>query len=282
MSSFLYILKHRNQPSFKIGKANDIWTRLKCIGGAASFDIENSHCIQFDSVDAAYRAERLLHRCFDGFLYGIDEANRYDGDTEHFKIEAWDRVIAFCQTNLDLIGGVLSDVPAARVMAVKVTPKKTEKQKNDLPLKTFYNHWDWHVGMLENLEKINRYLKEYPVGIYEIFPGKYSLIAEDHGEMLGFPHDLGWDFSCCFMLRGKNFGTSLISGVQKNHGYFIGDLIQSPDEFLDKVDMAVECLDKTDPFYPLEVERLVMVGSIVSSLPVWTIGDQEKISRLAA
>lgn len=67
MASHVYLLRHRTQPRIKIGKADDIKRRLRCIAGRSwyvpeSFDIARSVGLRVESPSAALRLERELHR----------------------------------------------------------------------------------------------------------------------------------------------------------------------------------------------------------------------------
>lgn len=104
---FVYLLKHTEEPRFKIGKSNDIHGRIPGIGGIRTFNLSGSLCIQLPSDGDAYRVEKVLHRLFARWRLPVDKSNRYPGDTEQFNAECFDRVLKFLTDNPDLIEGAL-------------------------------------------------------------------------------------------------------------------------------------------------------------------------------
>ncbi len=100
---FVYLLKHKTEPRFKIGKANDIPQRISSIGGRDSYDLIGSRCINARTPGNACRVERLLHRMFFAWHLPVKIAQRFIGDTEQFDIECFGAVIAFVEANKALL-----------------------------------------------------------------------------------------------------------------------------------------------------------------------------------
>lgn len=126
---YVYLLKHVDGKSFKIGKASDIHQRIRAlgIGGMQAFDLECSLCVKLPSDDDAYRVEKSLHRLFADWHLEVDEQKRCDGDTEQFAIECFDRVVKFLTDNSDLIAGASPrELPPAVAQASKSESKQLQ------------------------------------------------------------------------------------------------------------------------------------------------------------
>jgi hypothetical protein len=110
---YVYLLKHKTEPIFKIGKAVNIHNRLAEIGGVRSYDLEASRCLHVGDGPRSYRLERKLHLMFED--WSTDELGSFDGNSGHsemFRIECFDRVIRFIDDNKDLIGITPQAIPA--------------------------------------------------------------------------------------------------------------------------------------------------------------------------
>lgn len=128
---FVYLLHHAVQPQFKIGKANDIHERIPGIGGARSFNLEASRCILLRTEADAKRVENGLHYFFKRWNVPVDPENRFLGDTEHYEIECFARVVEFLTVNTDLTqGAVPMPVPAApRALSNDMDSSTSRQQK---------------------------------------------------------------------------------------------------------------------------------------------------------
>ncbi|KWU19020.1 GIY-YIG nuclease family protein [Burkholderia cenocepacia] len=125
MSSFVYLLQHKAEPRFKIGKANDVIARVRQLGHR-HFSFDRSKALEVDSEQASQNVERLLHRLFASFR--LDPAatqdarfpglrRGQDGSTEWFNMACWDRLTRFLADNHDLLLFKEVSVNALRAMA---------------------------------------------------------------------------------------------------------------------------------------------------------------------
>lgn len=108
---YVYLLKHVGKPTFKIGKAIDIHVRIPLIGGHAVFDLASSLCVEFPTEADSKRHERVLHRLFHEWNVRPVDGERHEGDTEHFEIECFNRVVKFLNDNQDLTLGRIVPIP---------------------------------------------------------------------------------------------------------------------------------------------------------------------------
>lgn len=103
MTSHVYILSHKSEPRFKIGKANVILSRVRTIG-LDEFDLKASIAIEAPSEKKANIIEKSLHRLFDNWRISSDLIPVKDGATEWFDAKCRPRLDAFIEGNLDLLG----------------------------------------------------------------------------------------------------------------------------------------------------------------------------------
>jgi hypothetical protein len=111
VTAYVYLLWHKTEPRFKIGKADDIAVRTAQLG-AAQFDFHRSRALVVPDCAAAHRLERILHRSFHAFRlipgepyddsYPSLHWGRRDGDTEWFASVCAERVHVFVTQNQDL------------------------------------------------------------------------------------------------------------------------------------------------------------------------------------
>lgn len=114
---FVYLLKHKTEPRFKIGKANDVLQRISSIGGRDCYDLIESRSIDARTPENACRVERILHRMFSTWQLPVDIAQRFVGDTEQFNIQCFGAVIAFVEANKALLDvGVVDALPLRQVV----------------------------------------------------------------------------------------------------------------------------------------------------------------------
>lgn len=108
---YVYLLRHAEKPTFKIGKAIDIHARIPLIGGHTAFDLGGSLCVEFPTEADSKRQERVLHRLFHKWNVRPVSGERHEGDTEHFEIECFARVVKFLDDNQDLTLGRIVPIP---------------------------------------------------------------------------------------------------------------------------------------------------------------------------
>lgn len=112
MSAYVYLLWHANEPRFKIGKAEDIATRIAQLG-VTQFDLARAKALEVADCAQALNLERALHRMFQRFRLtpgdsaaraypGLQDGRR-DGDTEWFSAQCWERLHTFIEQNEDLL-----------------------------------------------------------------------------------------------------------------------------------------------------------------------------------
>lgn len=112
MSAYVYLLWHAKEPRFKIGKAEDIATRIAQLG-VTQFDLARAKALAVADCAQALNLERALHRLFQRYRLtpggsavaeypGLNDA-RHDGDTEWFSAQCWERLHTFIEQNEDLL-----------------------------------------------------------------------------------------------------------------------------------------------------------------------------------
>lgn len=112
MSAYVYLLWHKTEPRFKIGKADNLYTRIQQLG-IPQFDLTRTKLLETDDCSQAINLERILHRMFQRFRLMPGPAaplscpelrvGRQDGDTEWFSAECWGRLHNFVEQNEDLL-----------------------------------------------------------------------------------------------------------------------------------------------------------------------------------
>ncbi|WP_137917194.1 GIY-YIG nuclease family protein [Hydrogenophaga sp. 2FB] len=127
MTSHIYILAHKSEPRFKIGKANNIFHRARSIG-LDEFDLKASIAIEAATEKAALDIEKSLHRLFVKWrlkseLVSADQG----GATEWFDEACRSRLEGFIESNLDLLGlRILRDL---QIVPPDLKNKKDERQE---------------------------------------------------------------------------------------------------------------------------------------------------------
>lgn len=112
MSAYVYLLWHKTEPRFKIGKADNLRTRIQQLG-ISQFDLARTKLLELDDCSQAVNLERVLHRMFQRHRLMPGQAapvscpelrsKRHDGDTEWFSAECWGRLHNFVEQNEDLL-----------------------------------------------------------------------------------------------------------------------------------------------------------------------------------
>lgn len=170
--SFVYLLKHVDKSTFKIGKAINIHQRIPDIGGYDAFNLDESLCASFPSENLSKRYEKTIHEVFRNSNIQPDRNKRVDGDTEYFRIECFDQVVNFLIKNSNFFKGNVGPIPPkpmiSQISRTRVTLSPAEKsQRNDNRLKQqeinnikSTKQWDLFLEWF-NLHK-NQIVKETP------------------------------------------------------------------------------------------------------------------------
>lgn len=122
--SHVYILRHIQQPRFKIGKANDIISRARNFRWD-TIDFSNSFGISVPSEMDAYTLEKILHRTFRHARVSADEViaggGNADGASEWFAISCWPRLLRYLEDNHDLHPHEIIDGESLGLVVKKLT-----------------------------------------------------------------------------------------------------------------------------------------------------------------
>ena len=115
MAAYVYLLWHKSEPRFKIGKADNLAARVIQLG-VKQFDLTRAEALEVDNCVSANNLERILHRAFRAHRLIPGETapescpglrkGRRDGDTEWFDEQCWDRLHLFLEQNQDLFGHI--------------------------------------------------------------------------------------------------------------------------------------------------------------------------------
>lgn len=86
--SYVYLLVHRAEPRFKIGKANDPKARAAMLPEAPLIDHDRSVTALLPTQARAIEVERMLHKALAGFRLKLFDgpAITWDGSTEWFSV----------------------------------------------------------------------------------------------------------------------------------------------------------------------------------------------------
>jgi hypothetical protein len=86
--SYVYLLVHRGEPRFKIGKANDPKARAAKLPEAPLIDQEKSLTAMLPTQARAIEVERMLHKALAGFRLTLYDGpgTTWDGSTEWFSV----------------------------------------------------------------------------------------------------------------------------------------------------------------------------------------------------
>lgn len=103
--SHVYLLVDRGGQRFKIGKANDVISRAKCLG-LGIFDLDRSVGLMLPSEAHAFDMENALRRSFTRWRMTraevLEQGGPADGATEWMRVECLDRVLRFVEENGDI------------------------------------------------------------------------------------------------------------------------------------------------------------------------------------
>lgn len=128
MTSNLYILTHKTEPRFKIGKANCINSRIDSIGYRGLIDEEKSMYVATPTERDAFKLEGHLHYLFDeSRLEKIAE----DGGSEWFNSECMGAVKAEVEKICAIKGFDLHhEIPKPVVRPIVKSKSKHQKKKS--------------------------------------------------------------------------------------------------------------------------------------------------------
>jgi hypothetical protein len=105
LTSHVYILRHVDQPRFKIGKANNIVGRARNFSWE-TIDFHNSLGLSVASEMDAYVLEKILQRTFHRASVKacdvIASGGSRDGASEWFDVSCWSRLMRYLEDNGDL------------------------------------------------------------------------------------------------------------------------------------------------------------------------------------
>jgi hypothetical protein len=139
MPAYVYLLAHKSQPRFKIGKALNLQPRIQQLG-PGRFDLRKSRALRVADDTLAYSLERLLHRAFAQARIAAvdlvqDERESQDGNTEWFKASCMGRLTRFLEQNKDLLdfepvgNAELRQLVGARRPTAKAAPRPTDAMR---------------------------------------------------------------------------------------------------------------------------------------------------------
>lgn len=129
-TAFVYLLVHKNESRFKIGKAVDIRARVAQLK-LHNINFERSNAWEMKDDEAANNLERALHRCFAKWrirseVVAIEHGQKFDGYTEWFSIDCYARVNSFMLENSELFDHrKISSDELAKVINARRLPRKT-------------------------------------------------------------------------------------------------------------------------------------------------------------
>lgn len=121
MPTFLYLLRDRSQPVFKIGIATSVASRASALPD--DFDWAASRCARFPTRAAALKVEKLLHHFLAG--YQVSRSHHGDGHSEWFQSAAMEAAVNLLESQQSLFQcSALLPVtpPAVAVVKPSATP----------------------------------------------------------------------------------------------------------------------------------------------------------------
>ena len=105
MPSSVYLIRDLLHPRFKIGKANNIISRIRSFG-LESINFKDSMGLLVESEADAFTLERILHCTFrDARLQAesvLADGGKRNGASEWFDLRCWNRLVRFLDENQDL------------------------------------------------------------------------------------------------------------------------------------------------------------------------------------
>lgn len=132
MVSFVYMLKHRKESIFKIGKANNVGDRISSLGWQ-HFDIDASLAFELPSQVKSFDLENVLHRTFSKFRQSPQSVlekcgSMSSGKTEWFSNECFQEAVDL----VDKIGNLFGAKPVNIQAKVKADVKSNQQPKKPI------------------------------------------------------------------------------------------------------------------------------------------------------
>lgn len=173
--SIVYLLRHSDKETFKIGKANDVHDRIPSIGGYQAFSLDSSLCVQFSNSALALRVEKLLHQIFKEWNQKPG-ALRTEGDTEHFHKDCFDNVVSFLKHNQSYFKSEITPIPKIPKAATLGTEERRERrrQKKEERLNELHRI---NVESFNGWERFTAWFQENKSRVLEIEPKGRGVIA---------------------------------------------------------------------------------------------------------
>jgi T5orf172 domain len=167
--SHVYILKHSKLPLIKIGKANDVLSRI-CSIGNVHFNILESFCLKLASPEEAYQLERFLHFVFKKHRVDPEQAKielgNISGVTEWFDLECLDKLTQL----LSLIEDTVSFIKS------KISPKEISNTSEISDEVKIQRRLTKEVKLAEEVDRINRASSEHLQKGIDLLKQHYELI----------------------------------------------------------------------------------------------------------
>ncbi len=158
----VYILPHRSEPRFKIGKANDLSARIAQIGKKNELDISKVFVLEAGSKERAFEIEKSLHRLFSPARLEGDRDAWGDGFSEWFCASVYPQALAVAKTM------------EARPFSAPPTESRTPTPKNGLKRLVEEKHAS--LGLI-----FANFVREK--GVFFCSPDKKSLVEMREGRL---------------------------------------------------------------------------------------------------
>lgn len=161
--SYVYLIRHATEPRFKIGKSNEPIGRSKSFGD--DLDLENS--LQIHLGHRAYGIEKGLHAILDA--YRLPPVSTNDGATEWFRLECWNRCLAFFEQHNDLISELptcIQPPPATILTAAEKANRRQQridaerKQQREIDAKEIES-WEQFLHWLDSREVVEERIDQF-------------------------------------------------------------------------------------------------------------------------
>lgn len=157
-ASYVYVLIHEKGKMFKIGKANNVKSRVEQLEKHwGTFQIDNSMILKVKSEKESLNLERMLQRLFEKYNLKNLDRNK-DGSSEFFKIECLDILIENLYTISTILNYeiyIVKDILTEKVIKQRDLNKNHSDNllifNNEKSSKIFLNLFYYSVLKLEEL-----------------------------------------------------------------------------------------------------------------------------------
>ena len=130
MGSHIYLLQHRDKHFVKIGKANNVSSRVQGLG-VGNFDLSRSVAFSVPNEGRAYNFEKTLHSIFAEHRVDKKSISKYvtsdSGTTEWFSVDIIS-VLEVCESLMSSFNASRSEIKLGRV--IKQTTRPTDPYSN--------------------------------------------------------------------------------------------------------------------------------------------------------